>query len=323
MSKEDKPLNAFSQTLAGAVEKAGPSIVLVHGRRRIPSSGIAYQGDLVLTADHTVEREDDITILLPDGTKLPAEVAGRDPSSDLALLRLSENALKVAEVVQYDVRVGELVLALGRPSPHGVEASLGVVSAINGPVRTHRGGMIEKFIRTDAVPLPGFSGGPLVDAGGLIIGINTSGLAHGMLLTLPASVSWESARNLAEHGSVKRGFLGIRSQNVEIPEAGREVLDREQSAGLLVVHIEAESPSAEGGLMVGDIIVAISGNPVSDHDELAGQLVGDMVGQTVPVEVLRGGVLQTIEVTISERPIRHRRGKRGVHGRHSRHHGHR
>lgn len=322
MNQDNNPLVALSKTLADAAEGAGASTVLVKGRRRMPSSGIAYAGDLVLTANHTVESDEDIGVILPDGTEIVAEVAGRDHSSDLALLRLSQGGASKAEVVQDDLRVGELVLAVGRPSTRGIEASLGVISAVGGPARTRHGGVIEKYLRTDAVPLPGFSGGPLVDTSGLIIGINTSGLAHGMLLTLPAQTAWGIARSLAEHGSIKRGYLGIRSQNVTIPENARESLGREQENGLLVVHIEAESPAAESDLMVGDIIVGIGDHPVSDHDELASLLVGEVVGKPAAVGVLRGGMLKSVEVTIGERPMG-RRGEHGKHDWHHRHHGHR
>jgi S1-C subfamily serine protease len=311
MSTENNPLTLFSKTLADATEKAGAATVLVKGRRRMPSSGIASAADLIITADHTVERDDNLLVVLPDGTEVEAEIAGRDPSSDLALLRLAEPKADVAETIGNDaVRVGELVLAVGRPSPSGIEASLGIVSAINGPVRTRRGGMIEEFIRTDAVPLPGFSGGPLINAAGQVVGINTSGLAHGTLLTLPAKVAWKTAAYLAEHGSLKRGYLGLSSQVVAVPEAATESLGREQVAGLLIVNIEAESPAAASDLMVGDIIVGVAGNAVNDHDELAVQLTGEVVGQPTAIDIIRGGVLQAVVVTIGERPTPKHGGRR-------------
>lgn len=310
MSKENNTFTNYSNALADAVEKAADSIVLVDGRRRFPASGILYTEDLVLTADHVLERDDEIRVVLANGKEVTAEVAGRDPSSDLALLKLSESVEGAVEPFQGNMRVGELVLALGRHSTKGVEASLGVVSFINGPVRTHRGGMIERFIRTDAAPLPGFSGGALINASGKIVGINTSGLSHGTLLTLPTAVAWQTAQTLAVHGSIKRGYLGVRSQTVEIPETAFDKLGREQRAGLLVVHIEENSPAAESDLVVGDIIVGIAGKPVTDHDELAGTLTGEIVGGLAAVEILRVGELLSVDITIGEHKIR-RRGNRG------------
>jgi S1-C subfamily serine protease len=330
MSPKNNAFTNLSDAMGDAVEKAAPSVVLVDGRRRLPASGVLYAADQVLTADHVVERDEEIRVILADGKEVAAKVAGRDPSSDLAILKLAEPVAGVAEIFEGEMRVGEFVLALGRHSTQGIEASLGVVSYLNGPVRTHRGGLIERFIRTDAAPLPGFSGGALINVQGQIIGINTSGLSHGSLLTLPATTAWPIAQKLAEHGSIKRGYLGIRSQIVEIPASAFETLGRKQNSGLLLVQIEDESPTAESDLKVGDIIVGIGGKPVNNHDELASKLTGEIVGQEAEVNVLRVGHLLTAKITVGERQKydpgkHHRRGKHSSdhhskRGRGSRHH---
>jgi S1-C subfamily serine protease len=286
--------------MAAAAEKAGASTVMVNARRRMPASGIAYSADLILTADHVVEREDGITVTLSNGTEIAATLAGRDPGTDLALLRLERGDAKPATTTDMS-KIGQLVLALGRPSVEGIEASLGVVSAISGPVRTSRG-MLDSYIRTDSTPFPGFSGGPLVDADGGIIGLNTSGFGRGSFITIPANLAWKIAEQLAEHGSIKRGYLGIRSQAVEVPAAGQKALKREQASGLLVLSVEKKSPAEAGELMVGDILVGIDGHPVSDHDELFARLSGDVVDKSIPLEVLRGGQPQTLPVKIGARP---------------------
>ena len=301
MTNENNTLTALSDAMVAAVEKAGAATVAVNARRRMPASGVVYSPDLVLTADHVVEREDDISVTLPDGSTVPATIAGRDPSSDLALLRLDKPAAASAEKASAPARVGQLVLALGRPGSDGIQASLGVISAIGGPVRTGRGGLLEQYLRTDAIPYPGFSGGPLVDASGRVAGINTSGLARGASLTIPAALAWGLADTLAKHGHIRRGYLGVRSQPASITTAQQSSLGREQGSGLLLVGVESGSPAEAGGLLVGDIIVAIAGQPVSDPDELAASLAGPVVGVPTPVEVLRGGRLETIAVTIGER----------------------
>jgi len=290
----------LSNAMAAAAEKAGASTVLVNARRRMSASGIAYAADLILTADHVVEQEEGMTVTLPDGSMLGAKLAGRDPGSDLALLRLERPAAKPAEMTP-DARIGQLVLALGRPSTEGIEASLGVVSAVGGPVRTPRG-MLDRYIRTDTTPYPGFSGGPLVDAEGRVAGLNTSGFGRGTALTIPASLAWKVAAQLAEHGSVQRGYLGIRSQGVEISEAAQKALKREQAAGLVVVSVESGSPAETGGMMVGDILVGLDHQPTQDHDELFVRLSGDAVGKSIPVEILRGGQPQTLKVKVGVRP---------------------
>ena len=290
----------LSDALAAAAEKGGASTLLVDARRRMPASGIATAADLVLTADHVVEREDGIRVTLPDGTGLAATLAGRDPGSDLAVLRLERPAAAPAEPAE-SARVGQLVLALGRPSTDGLEASLGVVSALGGPARTHRG-MIDRYIRTDTTPFPGFSGGPLVDAEGRVVGLNTSGFGHGAALTVPASLAWKIAEQLAKHGSVVRGYLGVRSQAVEIADATQVTLKRQQASGLLVVSVERGSPAESGGMLVGDIIVAVDGQPVLEHDALFARLGADLVGKSAALEVLRGGQPQTMKVKIGARP---------------------
>jgi S1-C subfamily serine protease len=291
----------LSDALADAAEKAGKATVLVNARRRMPASGIAYAADLMLTADHVLEREEDIKVVLADGTEVPAKVAGRDPGSDLAVLKLERAAATVAEATKSPARLGQIALVLGRPSPNGIEASLGTVSAIGGPIRTGRGGMLERYIRTDSISYPGFSGGPLVAADGTVLGVNTSGLANGAALTIPADLAWKIAETLIQHGRIKRGYLGIRSQTVEIPEISQKALQREQGTGLLVVGVENGSPAARGGLIVGDILVAVAGAPVLHHDELFARLNGEVAGKSTPVEILRGGQPQTLNVQVGER----------------------
>ena len=301
MSKDTNPLNMLSDAMAEAVARAGAATVLVNARRRFPASGIAYTPELILTADHVVERDEDITVMLPDGSQVKALLAGRDSGSDLALLRLERAVASIAEPASQEPRVGQLALSLGRPTQEGIQASLGIVSAIGGPVRTGRGGLLERYLRTDAIPYPGFSGGPLVDTAGRVIGVNTSGLARGASLTIPVGLAWQTAETLARHGRVRRGFLGVRSQPVSIPATQHKALGRQQSSGLLLVGVEEKSPAEGGGLLVGDIIVAIAGQPVTDADQLLASLGGDVVGKPTPVEVLRGGQPLTITVTIGER----------------------
>ena len=291
----------LSDALADAAEKAGQATVLVHARQRMPASGIAYASDLILTADHVVEREEGIEVILPNGEKVKARIAGRDAGSDLAVLRLENAVATPAEVTKSPARLGQMVLALGRPSPDGIEASLGTVSAIGGPIRTGRGGMLERYIRTDSISYPGFSGGPLVAADGTVLGLNTSGLGNGAAVTVPADIAWRVAEALVRHGRIKRGYLGIRSQTVEIPAASQKVLQREQATGLLIVGLEHDSPASRGGLMVGDILVAVAGAPVLQHDELFARLDGDVAGKSTPIEILRGGQPQTLNVQVGER----------------------
>lgn len=294
-------LKELSDAMANAAEKASASTVLVNGRRRLPASGIVYTPELVITANHVLEREEDIPVLLPDGKELSARLAGRDPESDLAVLSLEGGNLVVAEPALQEAQVGQLTLAIGRPTQEGIQASLGVVSAIGGPVRMRRGGLLERYIRTDAIPYPGFSGGPLIDITGRVLGMNTSGLTRGSSLAIPVGFAWQIAESLAKHGSVKRGYLGVRSQPVEIVPAQQAALERKQGTGLLLVSVERGSPAEAGGLMVGDIIIGFAGEPISEPDDLLTRLAGDVVDQPTAIEILRGGRREKVTVTIGER----------------------
>ncbi len=291
----------LSDALADAAEKVGKATVLVNARRRMPASGIAYASDLILTADHVVEREEGIKVILADGAEVSAQVAGRDAGSDLAVLKLERAAGAIAEATKSPARLGQIALALGRPSAEGIEASLGTVSAIGGPIRTGRGGMLERYLRTDSISYPGFSGGPLVAADGTVLGLNTSGLANGTAVTVPTDIAWQIADTLVQHGRIKRGYLGIRSQTVDIPQASQKALKREQATGLLIVGVENGSPADKGGLIVGDILVGVAGEPVLHHDELFTRLNGEVVGKSAPIDLIRGGQPQTLNVVIGEK----------------------
>lgn len=291
----------LSDAMADAAERAGKSTVLVDARRKFPASGIAFAKDMILTADHVIEREEDIKVILADGTEVTAHLAGRDAGTDLAVLKLDSASATPAEISKNPARVSQFVLAIGRPSTEGIQSSFGTINSIGGPIRTGRGSMLERYIKTDVVSYPGFSGGPLVNGDGTILGINTSGFGHGGAITIPADVAWKIAETLAKHGKIKRGYLGIRSQVVELSADAKKALGREQETGLLLVGLETDSPAGKGGLIVGDILVGINGEPAAHQDDLFVRLSGDVVGKSTPINILRGGKLETINVEIGER----------------------
>ncbi len=294
-------LSVLSEGMADAVEKIGPSVVQVNGRRRRSASGLVYATGKVLTASHVLEREEDLSIVTHDGRTLEARFLGRDSSTDLAVLEAPElGDGAIAEPAAGGVRVGQVSLAVARPSREGIRASFGVISAVGGPLRTRRGARLESYIQTDATPYPGFSGGPLVDAEGAVLGIMALGLARGVALAVPADVAWRVAGALSERGSVKRGYLGILSQPVRLPAAQRVGLG-EQKGGILVVGVEDGSPAGEGGMILGDILVSLDATPVTDTDELQALLTGDRVGTEAVAGVIRGGELQTLRLTVGER----------------------
>jgi len=293
-------LSALSEGMADAVENVAASVVRVNGRRRRSGSGVVFAQNTVLTASHVLEREEDLSVETADGRTLSARFAGRDHSTDLAVLNVDGLDIEPATPSEGDARVGQISLAVGSHSRgEGPRATLGVVSAVGGPVRTRRGPRLERFIQTDATPYPGFSGGPLIDARGNVLGMLVSGWGRGAAFAIPADIAWRTAGTLSERGSVKRGYLGILSQPVRLPDGGR--LGLTQRGGLLVVGVEDGSPAGRGGLIVGDILATLDGQPVEDTDDLLVLLAGDRVGSPVPVKLVRGGELTEVEITVGER----------------------
>lgn len=300
-------LGAFSDQLAGVVERAARSIVTVAARQRQSATGILWnagQETIVLTADHVVEREDNITVTLPDKREVKAQLIGRDPGTDLAALRLVGADLGTgaapAELAE-GVKVGNLVLAIGRPGSDGPRVSFGAVSAIAGPLRSWQGGEIEGIIYADVTLYPGFSGGPLVDLAGRVVGLNSSHLTRQSSTAIPVATLRRVASTLLTHGRVKRGYLGVGTQQVPLPAALAQKAGATQEAGLLIVTVEPGSPAERAGLLLGDLLVKLGGQPVGDADALRRQLGGDTLGQALTATILRGGEPKDVTVTVGER----------------------
>jgi S1-C subfamily serine protease len=294
-------LLSLSNDLAAAVEHAAPSILAVHARHRLPSTGIHWRPGIVVTAEHTVRTEDTITVTAADGRTLPATLAGRDRGTDLAVLRVPE-LTAVAATLGDDssLRIGHMVLALG----HGPRASWGVISALGPRWRTWRGGDVDRLVRLDLVMYPGFSGGPLVDVSGRVIGLNTSGLARESRLALPVGTVSRVTDELLRQGHVSRGYLGLGMQPVTLPEPLRARLGLPGELGLIVVTVQAGGPAERAGILLGDVLVALDGAPVSGLDDVQARLGGDRIGTTVTALVIRAGSRVEAPIAVGEQPRR-------------------
>ena len=293
-------LSELSAAMAAMVELAGAAVVRVEGRRGVSGSGIIWsaEGEIV-TANHVVRRDDGLRIGLPDGREVDAKLVGRDPAADIAVLRASTSGLKPPAWLPIDeVRVGHLVLALGRPG-RTVQATLGVVSALGSEWRTMEGGLVDRYLQTDVVMYPGFSGGPLAGADGRLIGMNTSGLARGVSLALPAATLQRIVPMLVQHGHIRRGYLGIGAQPVLLPEEIASQL--EQETGVLLMSVEPGGPAGKAGLALGDTLVTLEGAPIRHMDDVLAALGGDRIGSALEARFLRGGKLQNARVTVGER----------------------
>ncbi len=292
-------LRSLTADLAGLAEQVGGVTVRVEGRGRMPATGVVYSADgLIVTSHHVVEREDNLAVGLPDGRRVAAQLVGRDATSDLALLRAEATGLLPAQWAAADeLRVGHLVLALGRPG-QSVQATLGVISALNGSWRTPGGGQIERYVRTDVVMYPGFSGGPLAGAGGQVIGVNTSALLRGESIAVPGETVRRVAATLLEHGRMPRGYLGVGLQPVRLAPALHQQLGQE--TGLMIMSVEADAPAAAAGIVQGDILVALDGQAVRHIDGLQSLLGAERVGKQVEARLVRGGAPVAVTVTIGQ-----------------------
>jgi S1-C subfamily serine protease len=289
-------LSEYSDQLAALAERAGASVVQVRGRHARPASGFVFAPERVLLAAHALDDRNGLTVRMPDQSSVKADLAGIDPSTNLAVLRapgLRATPLEAAG----GLRVGAFGLLLGRTWSGALAVSAGVVSVVGGPLRTGRGPAIELVLRADVRLHPLGAGGPLVDAGGAVLGVATGASMRGLPLFIPGAIAWAVAVALAEQGRIRRGYLGVTAQPVRIPEAQRS--GRPHEMGLLVNGVAPGSPASRA-LLVGDLVVGFDGHAVRDHDELLALLTGDRVGKTVAVDVIRGGAPQTVHVEVEE-----------------------
>jgi S1-C subfamily serine protease len=296
-------ISALSEQLADAVGSAGASLVAVHARPRLPSTGVHWTDGVVVTTEGTIRQEQDITVTLPDGRRIAATLAGRDRGTDLAVLRIPTGSLAVAELGDpASLRPGNLVLALARLDDGGARAAFGAVSATGGKWRSWKGGEIDRWLQSDLTIYPGFGGGPLVDSAGRIHGVNSGGLSRPLATTIPVATVNRVVTQLLERGYVARGWIGAAMQPVRFDAASRK--RAQHDGGLLLVSIEPDSPAAKAELLIGDVIVAIDGENLESFEQLLDVLGGDAVGKRVRLDVIRGGEQRPIEVVIGERPRR-------------------
>jgi S1-C subfamily serine protease len=289
----------LSNALAGAVDRAAGSVFTVHGRPRLPSTGVQWRAGLIVTANHTVEPDREVTVTAPDGRTLSAQVIGREPRLDIAVLRAEVSAVPAADVGDDgDLRIGHWVLAVG----FGPRASAGIVSALD--VRSSRHHIAGEMLAVDLTLYPGFSGGPLVDVLGRVIGITTSGVSRHLQCAVRAAAVTRLAEHVVRGGKIPRAYLGVGTQSVVLPDLLRERLILAQRTAVVVVNVTPDSPAAAAGLVIGDVIVSIAGHAITEPGDLVAVLHPDRVGKTVTTKILRGGEPRELEVTVGERPSR-------------------
>jgi len=295
-------LAALSGDLAAAVAAIAPAVSYVDAHPRRDASGIAWDAHHIVTVDHVVEREEDIDVLLHDGATAHATLVGRDPSTDVALLRTDATLTPAPRAELATLAVGHLVLAVGRDEDGAPGASLGIVSSLDGAWRTWRGGDVDRFIRPDLNVYQSFSGGPLVDSAGRVVGMNTWGLSRRTALTLPITTLERVIGALLGGGRVVRGYLGVAMQAVRLPDSIRASQGLAQSAGAIVVDVAACGPADAAGILIGDVLLALGNATIEDSDDVQRALGAATVGTVQRVRILRGGVVHELQATVGERP---------------------
>jgi S1-C subfamily serine protease len=287
-------LAALSQELAAAVERAGRAVTAIHARPRFSSSGVFWRPGVIVTAEHTIRREEEITVTLPDGRNVPATLAGSDAGTDIAVLKADWSGEPAPRATTALVP-GNLALTIGRSQDSGVNATMGIVSAVSGSWRTWRGGRLDQYIRLDLTLYPGSSGGVVVNTAGEAIGIATSALSRIAGLAIPATTIDRVVDEILTRGRIAKGYLGLGLQPVVLPD---------HQKGLIVLSLEPDGPAAKAGVVIGDILVSLAGSPVEDTDDIQTVLESHPVGQSVPAGLLRGGASHQLAITVGERPRR-------------------
>ena len=295
-------IETISNEFAAAAEKVGSSVVAVHARRWMPTSGIEWKRGVIVTVHHGIQRDEDIKVLLDGGRAVSAKLAGRDPSTDIAVLRIEDGSSGAPQLGDStSLRLGHLVLALGRTRRGDLVASSGIIGGISGEWRNRRGGQLDQHIRLDLALYPGFSGGPLLNPRGEVVGVNTRGMGHGRAVTLPVATVNRVVEELLEKGHIARPYLGIAMQPVEVPGNVRSKLPAETRVGLLVMHVENGGPAEKAGVMLGDVLFEVGGKTVEHVDAIQDSLAAAKIGDALQVRLIRAGEIKAVSVALGER----------------------
>src|ERR1700690_890847 len=298
----DSILETISSEFASAAEKVGGSVVAVHARRWMPTSGIEWKKGVVVTVHHGVQRDEDIKVLLNRGHAISAKLVGRDPHTDIAVLRIEEGSSGAPQLGDStSLRLGHLVLALGRTRRGDLVASSGIIGGMSGEWKNWRGGQLDQHIRLDLALYPGFSGGPLLNARGEVVGINTRGLAHGRAVTVPVATVNRVVDELLEKGHIAQPYLGIAMQPVQVPESMRSKLPAQTRAGLLVTHVENHGPAEKAGVLLGDVLFEVGGATVEHVDTIQDSLSTAKIGDVLQIRVIRAGEIKPVSIKLGER----------------------
>jgi S1-C subfamily serine protease len=292
----------LSNALAQSTERAAASVVAVHAEARGSASGVVWRTGIIVTAEHALRRDEEIHATLPDARVVPATLAGRDPSTDLAVLKCAEATVGVAAFGDAAaLKPGNLTLVVGRTRASGPVAALGVVSLVAPERRTWTGAALAPYIRLDVGLQPTAVGGAVVDAQGRTVGMATPRFARFGAIAVPAAAIDRVVDTLLKKGHIPQGYLGVGLQPVRLPDALRQSLQRGEKTAAIVLEVEPQSPAHKAGIVIGDILIALAGHPVSRLEDVHAQLHGEAIGQQLALKFVRGGALQEVKIVVGER----------------------
>jgi S1-C subfamily serine protease len=299
-------LIALSNALAQATDRAAASAVAVHTEARGSASGIVWRPGIIVTSENALRRDEEIHVTLPDGRVVSASLAGRDPSTDLAVLKCDDtSAASAIPVAQQgdpaSLKPGSLILAVGRTRASGPVAALGVVSLVAAERRTWNGSSLSPYIRLDVSLQPTAIGGAVVDAHGRTVGIVSPHFARFGAAVIPATIVNAVVDTLLQKGRIPRGYLGVGLQPVRLPEALRQSLHHDHKTAAIVLEVEPDGPAHKAGIVIGDIFVSLSGKPVTRLEDVHSQLEAGAIGKSLPLRFVRGGAIQEASVVVGER----------------------
>lgn len=295
-------LIALSNALAEATDRAAASTVAVHTEPRGSSSGVVWRRGVIVTAEHSLRRDEDIQVTLPDGRAVPASLAGRDASTDLAVLKCEEATSPAEETIDTSsIKPGSLALVVGRTRASGPVAALGAVSLVVAERRAWTGAALAPYIRLDIGVQPTAIGGAVIDAHGGLVGIATPRFARFGAIAVPAPTVNRVVDVLLQKGRIPRGYLGVGLQPVRLPDALRQTLKRDDKTAAIVLEVEPEGPAHKAGIVIGDILVALAGHAITRLEDVHGQLGAESIGKALPLRFIRGGALQEAHIVVGER----------------------
>jgi S1-C subfamily serine protease len=302
-SKMSKELIELSNALAEATGRAAASVVAIHTETRGSSSGVLWRSGVIVTSEHALRRDEEIQVTLPNGRVVAATLAGRDPSTDIAVLRCAEADAAVPQFGDAAaLKPGSLTLVVGRTRASGPVAAFGVVSLVASDRRAWTGVSLAPYIRLDVGLQPTAVGGAVIDAHGATVGLATPRFARFGAIAVPASAIDKTADTLLKKGRIPRGYLGVGLQSVRLPDALRETLQRKEKTAAMVLEVSPEGPADKAGIVIGDILVSLAGHPITRLEDVQSLLAGDAIGKSLALKFVRGGSLQEGSIVVAERP---------------------